>query len=127
MRYPISKILHCRYKSIAIVSLGMIILLAKSVRIESDLPITVYWDTPHFLIASNQLEMNEAALAADEPGSRQMGLDAHNPILLLSIQDASSLIHCLSGKTSASNSTMMSPVAKEKISFHAEAAPPLSS
>jgi|SRR5918996_3828242 hypothetical protein len=105
----------------------MVILLARSVRIESDLPITVYWESPRLLIASNQLEMNEAALADDEPGLRQMGLDAHNPTLVLSIHDTSSLIHSLKGKTSASNSTMMSPVAKEKISFHAEAAPPLSS
>src|SRR5687768_7763898 len=105
----------------------MIILFAKSVRIESDLPITVYWETPRFLIDSNQLEMNEAALAADELGLRQRGLDAHNPILLLSIHKTSSLIHSLSGKTSASNSTTMSPEANEKISFHAEAAPPLSS
>jgi len=105
----------------------MMILFAKSVRIESDLPITVYWETPSFRIASNQLEMNEAALAVDEPGLRQMGLEAHNPTLLLSIHDASSLIQSLRGKTSASNSTMMSPVAKEKISFHAEAAPPRSS
>src|SRR5512145_3395385 len=99
----------------------MIILFARSVRIESDLPITVYWETPRFLIAPNQLEMNDAALAADELGLRQMGLDAHNPTLLLSIHDTSSLIQSLRGKTSASNRTMMSPVAKEKISFYAKA------
>jgi len=71
--------------------------------------------------------MNEAALAVDEAGLRQMGFDAHNPTLLLAILGASSPIHSLRGKTSASKSTMMSPVAKEKISFHADAAPPLSS
>jgi hypothetical protein len=105
----------------------MVILLAKSVRMESDLPMTVYWETPRLLIAANQLEMNEVALAVDEPGLQQTGLDAHNPTLLLAMRDASSLIHSLKGRTSASNSTMMSPVAKEKISFQAEAAPPLSS
>lgn len=109
------------------VSLGIIILLATSVRIESDLPITVYWETPWFLIDSNQLEMKEAALAAGEPGLRQVGLDAHNPTLLSSIHEVSSLMQSLVGITSASNSTMISPVAKEKTSFHAEAAPPLSS
>jgi hypothetical protein len=105
----------------------MIILFAKSARIASDLPITVYWETPRFLMDSNQLEMNEAALAADEFGLRQMGLDAHNPIWLLAIHMTSSLIQSLSGKTSASNRTTISPEANEKISFHAEAAPPLSS
>jgi hypothetical protein len=103
----------------------MVILFAMSARIESDLPITVYWETPHFLIDSSQLEMNEVALAADELGLRQIGLDAHNPTSLFSIHETSSLMQSLSGETSASNRTMMSPEAKEKISFQADAAPPL--
>jgi hypothetical protein len=104
----------------------MIILLATSVRIESDLPITVNWETPCFRIDSNQHEMKEAALAAAEPGLRQVGLDAHSPTLS-SIRDVSSLMHPLAGITSASNNTIILPLAREKISFHAEAAPLLSS
>jgi hypothetical protein len=70
--------------------------------------------------------MKDVALAAAEPGLRQVGLDAHNPTLS-SIYDVSSVMHPLAGITSASNSTIILPLAMEKISFHAEAAPPLSS